>query len=102
MLRLTVECIELLQVESEVAVVTSIVVFEGVDWVVVHHLCPVRIQHAQLATTSKQTEDENVHSYLPTFLWHCICVCLFFLIELKFIQHNQYDRYRISGSAVTM
>ena len=68
MLRLTVEGIELLQVESEVAVIAAIVVFEGVDRVVVHHLCPVRIQHAQLATTSRQTEDnENVHSYLPTF-----------------------------------
>ena len=51
-MRLTVECVELLQVEPEVAVAALVVVFEGVDGVVEHHLGAVRIQHAELTTAA--------------------------------------------------
>ena len=59
---LTIECVELLQVETEVAIAALVVVFEGVDGVVEHHLGPVSIQHAELTTARKSHDSQCTHA----------------------------------------
>ena len=79
-MRLTVECVELLQVETEVAVAALVVMFEGVDGVVEHHLSPVGIQHTELTTTAitRQSVQYRIISHSKTCFCYsntCIHVC---------------------------